>query len=146
MQVLAGYTWSHSIDNGSSDSGIYVAGHPASADRGSSSFDIRHNFTAGITYSVPAGNQRMQSRVTRNWELSAFLRARTGFPIDVLTTENLLGLGFDNFRRPDLVAGVRRALVDRDRISAAGLERAKTFTWRETARITADVYREVLAA
>ena len=45
-----------------------------------------------------------------------------------------------------LVAGVRRALVDRDRISAAGLERAKTFTWRETARITADVYREVLAA
>jgi glycosyltransferase involved in cell wall biosynthesis len=46
----------------------------------------------------------------------------------------------------DLAEGVRRALADRDRLSAAGLERAKTFTWRETARITADVYREVLAA
>jgi glycosyltransferase involved in cell wall biosynthesis len=46
----------------------------------------------------------------------------------------------------DLAEGVRRALAERDRLSTAGLERAKTFTWRETARITADVYREVLAA
>ena len=45
----------------------------------------------------------------------------------------------------DLAEGVRRALADRDRLSAVGLERAKSFTWRETARITADVYREVLA-
>jgi glycosyltransferase involved in cell wall biosynthesis len=45
----------------------------------------------------------------------------------------------------DLADGLRRALTERDRLSAAGLERAKSFTWRETARITADVYREVLA-
>ena len=46
----------------------------------------------------------------------------------------------------DLADGVRRALADRVRLSAAGLERAKAFSWRETARITADVYRSVLAA
>ncbi len=46
----------------------------------------------------------------------------------------------------DLPDGIRRALADRDRLSAAGLERAKTFSWHETARITADVYRNVLAA
>jgi glycosyltransferase involved in cell wall biosynthesis len=46
----------------------------------------------------------------------------------------------------DLAEGVRRALADRVRLSAAGLERAKRFSWRETARITADVYRSVLAA
>jgi glycosyltransferase involved in cell wall biosynthesis len=45
----------------------------------------------------------------------------------------------------DLADGVRRALAERDRLSAAGLVRAQSFTWRETARITADVYREVLA-
>ena len=45
----------------------------------------------------------------------------------------------------DLADGVRRALADRARLSAAGLERAKRFSWRETARITADVYRSVLA-
>jgi glycosyltransferase involved in cell wall biosynthesis len=46
----------------------------------------------------------------------------------------------------DLAEGVRRALGDRERLSAAGLERAKAFSWRETARITADVYRRILAA
>jgi glycosyltransferase involved in cell wall biosynthesis len=45
----------------------------------------------------------------------------------------------------DLADGVRRALTDRDRLSAAGIERAKAFSWRETARITADVYRRILA-
>jgi glycosyltransferase involved in cell wall biosynthesis len=45
----------------------------------------------------------------------------------------------------DLAAGIRHALEERDRLSAAGLERAKSFTWRETARLTADVYRSVLA-
>ena len=46
----------------------------------------------------------------------------------------------------DLADGVRIALAERERLSAAGLERAKLFTWHETARITADVYRTMLAA
>jgi glycosyltransferase involved in cell wall biosynthesis len=45
----------------------------------------------------------------------------------------------------DLADGIRRALAERDRLSAAGLARAKEFSWQETARITADVYRSVLA-
>jgi glycosyltransferase involved in cell wall biosynthesis len=44
-----------------------------------------------------------------------------------------------------LADGVRTALAERDRLVAAGLERAKAFSWEETARRTADVYREVLA-
>jgi glycosyltransferase involved in cell wall biosynthesis len=40
---------------------------------------------------------------------------------------------------------IRTALADRDRLSAAGLERARSFTWEETARCTLAVYREVLA-
>jgi glycosyltransferase involved in cell wall biosynthesis len=46
----------------------------------------------------------------------------------------------------DLAEGVRRALAERDRLSAAGLERARAFSWHETARLTADVYRRILAA
>jgi glycosyltransferase involved in cell wall biosynthesis len=41
----------------------------------------------------------------------------------------------------DLADGVRRALRERPALRAAGLERAKLFTWEETARRTADVYR-----
>src|SRR5205823_4400233 len=46
----------------------------------------------------------------------------------------------------DLADGVRRALDDRDRLAAAGLRRVQAFSWRETARITADVYRRILHA
>jgi glycosyltransferase involved in cell wall biosynthesis len=46
----------------------------------------------------------------------------------------------------DFGAAVGRALGERDRLSAAGLERARLFSWQETARRTADVYRRVLAS
>ena len=46
--------------------------------------------------------------------------------------------------REQLADGVRTALAERDRLVAAGLERARLFTWSETARRTADVYRELV--
>jgi len=49
------------------------------------------------------------------------------------------------FAEPDdLAAGVRRALAERETLVAAGLRRAATFSWDETARRTLAVYREVL--
>ena len=46
---------------------------------------------------------------------------------------------------PEAIAdGVRRALADRERLIAAGLERASRFSWTETARRTLAVYRELL--
>jgi glycosyltransferase involved in cell wall biosynthesis len=43
----------------------------------------------------------------------------------------------------DLSAGVTRALLERDRYRAAGLERARLYSWEETARMTAEVYRSL---
>jgi glycosyltransferase involved in cell wall biosynthesis len=48
--------------------------------------------------------------------------------------------------RGELADGIRRALADRDRLIAAGLERARSFTWREAAERTLAVYREILGA
>ena len=45
----------------------------------------------------------------------------------------------------ELADAIRRALQERDRLVAAGLERARRFTWDETARRTLEVYRELLA-
>ena len=45
----------------------------------------------------------------------------------------------------ELGDGVRRALSERDALAAAGLERARWFSWAETARRTIGVYREALA-
>ena len=43
----------------------------------------------------------------------------------------------------DLVAGIRQALAERGRLRAAGLERARLYSWDETARRTAEVYRRL---
>jgi glycosyltransferase involved in cell wall biosynthesis len=44
----------------------------------------------------------------------------------------------------ELGEGIRRAVAERERLVAAGLERARLFSWRETARRTLEVYREAL--
>jgi glycosyltransferase involved in cell wall biosynthesis len=41
-------------------------------------------------------------------------------------------------------AAARRALAERERLASAGLERARRFSWAETARLTAEVYRRVI--
>jgi hypothetical protein len=56
LQALLSYSWSHSIDNSSTDAGLYWAGSglQLAQDRASSDFDIQHSFTAGFSYQVPA--------------------------------------------------------------------------------------------
>ena len=51
------------------------------------------------------------------------------------------------FVEPERLAdGVRQALVHREQLVAAGLQRAKAFSWAETARRTVAVYMRVLGA
>jgi alpha-1,3-rhamnosyl/mannosyltransferase len=44
----------------------------------------------------------------------------------------------------ELADGIRRAVAERERWIAAGLERSRRFSWAEAARRTLDVYREAL--
>jgi glycosyltransferase involved in cell wall biosynthesis len=48
--------------------------------------------------------------------------------------------------RDELGAAVRRAVADRARLGAAGLARARAFSWEAAARRTLAVYQEVLGA
>jgi glycosyltransferase involved in cell wall biosynthesis len=43
-----------------------------------------------------------------------------------------------------LAGGIERALADRERLVPAGLARAGRYSWAQTARLTLDVYRELL--
>jgi len=92
LQAITAYAWSHSIDNGSSDSFLFWAGTQAS-DRGSSDFDLRHSFTGTVTYEFGG------------WGADAVVHARSGFPISVLNSEEFLGINLANAFRPDLVYG-----------------------------------------
>ena len=89
------YTWSHSIDNGSAaESGAGQQGasiqdvfNPG-AFRGSSDFDIRHNFNANFMYELPIGKGRLLLRkapgwvdaIVGGWQISNIWRYSTPLP------------------------------------------------------------------
>lgn len=109
VQALLNYTWSHSIDN-SSDNGFTSefsqAGSSASTDRGSSDFDVRHNFSGTVTVDLPSAKGAFLRELTENWSLAGLIQARSGLPISIFTT-SIPGVGtFVNDARPDLTPGM----------------------------------------
>lgn len=105
------YTWSHSIDDGSEDSSVFLVypGARLNDARGSSNFDVRHALTASLSYRSP---RRRLPAFAQDWTFSAVLRARTGFPLDVLVNEQAMGRGFNNVGRPDRVPGAPLWVAD----------------------------------
>ncbi len=59
-----------------------------------------------VTLTENSSNYARLPEVVRNWTISGVFHARSGFPIDVLDSEQPLGQGFVNAGRPDLVPGV----------------------------------------
>jgi hypothetical protein len=109
------YTWSHSIDDGSQDSSVFLIhpGYQLSEVRGSSSFDVRHALTAALSYQVPRATAagRLPDWLA-GWTVSGIFRARSGFPIDIFDTEPAIGQTFDNVGRPNLVSGMPMWIAD----------------------------------
>jgi hypothetical protein len=99
-QASAAYTWSHSIDNDSSDASLLWAGAGVSPnfDFGSSDFDLRHTFNGSLSYQFTAGK-------LKGWRAESIVRARGGFPVTVLESEQYTGIAFANFARPNYIGG-----------------------------------------
>lgn len=110
LQGTVSWTWAHAIDNGSWDSAAYLvfAGSGRENDRASANFDVRQSLQGALSYDLG----RSKLPWSRGWLLSGTLRARSGFPVDLVTTDQPFGLGFDNDVRPDLVPGVPVWLAD----------------------------------
>jgi len=111
LQVLASYSWSHSIDSGSAGSigkvsNAGVLGSP-NANRGPSDFDIRNAFSAGVTYDVPAPKSVGFVRAfVRGWSLQGLIVARSSAPVDVSDgIFQVFNNGIFADVRPDLVPG-----------------------------------------
>ena len=109
LQTLLSYTWSHSVDNVSSDA--YYANVPpgASSDRGSSTYDIRQTFAAAISYNIPAPGSGTWKSVFGNWSTDSIIYARTAPPVNVVTGQNTFGTYLSaatSVQRPNLVPGV----------------------------------------
>jgi TonB dependent receptor len=112
LQALASYTFSHSIDDGSASSGGSLSnlGPPGAPNqnRGDSAFDIRHAFSAGVTYNLPTpkGN-RLAEAIGGNWSTENIILARSAPPVDI-TDANFYEFndGIYTNIRPDVVPGV----------------------------------------
>lgn len=103
LQVLAAYTWAHSIDdrsyNGNAEEDPLV--------RGNSDFDIRHTFTMGLIYQLPSHSSNMiGNALLAHWSTDLRLIGRSALPLDVNSGVTVLPNGSEQFLRPDLIPGV----------------------------------------
>lgn len=97
------YTWSHSIDNssGESSSTPIQNSYNLRAERGNSSFDVRHNFVMSWTMELPFGKgKRWMSNapapvqwVTAGWQANAIHTIQSGLPFNVSMQQNTLNIG-----------------------------------------------------
>lgn len=112
LQVLAGYTWSKSIDQ-SSNLGEEVNPLNPSLSRALSAFDITQNFVVSYSYGLPIARWVGKSnRWTEGWEFSGITRLTTGFPVTLTNygDNSLLGAepnGINNYGvdEPDVAPG-----------------------------------------
>ncbi len=106
FEALMSYSWSHSMDNDSSDAFLVWAGPGAGAtrDRASSDFDLRHSLAGWLTYTF-AKKPTVAARYLGGWAVDGVVRARSGFPISVLDNEEYQGVGLANAFRPNLLPG-----------------------------------------
>lgn len=104
-RILGSYVWSHSIDNGSTDSAQFWYHSDASLkySRGSSDFDVRHS--AALAFSQSLSRLPGLGGILGPWSIDGIFRIRTGFPIDVVNADNTVGAGFADVFRPDRVYG-----------------------------------------
>ena len=113
LQALASYTWAHSIDDAtssevSSSPRIVVPALMSVTDRASSDFDIRHAFSTGITYKIPARGKDAFSRAAlQGWSLESIVQARSASSVNVyIPAFSQLLDSASTVVRPDVVAGI----------------------------------------
>lgn len=113
LQLVANYTWSHSIDTasgGSSGVASNISPDPATGkgNRGNSDFDIRHSLSAAVTYGLPKLNINPFLKATTNgWSLQSVVQAQTARPVPILVGNlSRLANGASPDIRPDFVPGI----------------------------------------
>lgn len=107
LQVLASYTWAHSIDDASSSfRGSSFTGTNIE-NRGNSDFDIPNAFSAGLTYNIPGPHSgALVNVVLRGWSAQSLILVRTAPPVDISDANfSELDGGVLGNIRPDAVAG-----------------------------------------
>jgi hypothetical protein len=122
LQFDFNYTWSNSIDSGSSvvntvSGGLVCDLTNLRVCRGPSDFDIRHLVNANFIYELPFGKGRMfasdakglKNQLIGGWEISGIFTARSGLPFSI-TSGSAFPVGF-NFLSPAVYVPAGKGLT-----------------------------------
>jgi hypothetical protein len=106
VQALLNYSYSHSLDNASNDvvAGLSKVVISNASDRGSSDFDVRHSFSAAISWAVPSFKGPL-GVLTRDWSVESVIVARSGFPFNLFVFGKSPDLNGHALTRPDRIGG-----------------------------------------
>ena len=112
LQTLLSYTWSHSIDDVSSDvnyQNVPLGQSLSSSERGPSDYDIRNTFSGAVSYDIPGPGGGVLKQVFGSWSTDSIIYARSAPPVNVVTGQNPFAgsvlAGASGVQRPDIVAG-----------------------------------------
>jgi hypothetical protein len=100
-QFLLSYTYAKSIDQGS-NLGEQLNPINARQSRAISAWDMKHDFVASYTATLPFDRLHGHAALTHNWSLSGATRFATGFPVTLLDNSDssllgTLGNGVNNY-------------------------------------------------
>ena len=89
LYFLAGYTYSHALDQFSSPPpgrGGYQDPAAPQLDYGNSDYDLRHRFTFSLTYNLPS--RKAPGQMLQGWVVNSVVTLQTGMPWSTMDTTN----------------------------------------------------------
>lgn len=113
LQAVASYSLAKSIDDApATDTSFYAPLAPTDVydprqDRAVSDFDVRHVFSAAVSYQIPSPFKKGIGRTVFNgFALDSIYRARSATPVNIVAGGDPFGFRLRAVYRPDVVAGV----------------------------------------
>ncbi|HLK70016.1 MAG TPA: carboxypeptidase regulatory-like domain-containing protein [Bryobacteraceae bacterium] len=107
LQVLASYTWSHTLDVSTDSNGGGAPMDPYlwKLDYGNSNWDVRHRFVGTFVYDIPffAVSNPVLKGIFTKWQGNGIITLQTGFPFNVSTGTDTANTGAGGTYRPDWV-------------------------------------------
>ncbi len=90
------YTWSKSMDFGSSNGTVLPNAYDKSIYYGPSDFDTRHVFVSNFVYNIPyftQGGNFVERSFLGNWQFSGTYQTQTGRPLNISVSNDYAGVG-----------------------------------------------------
>jgi hypothetical protein len=107
LQMLASYTWSHTLDVSTDSNGGSAIMNPYwwKGDYGNSNWDIRHRLVASFVYDIPffaVSNPVLKAAFTK-WQANGIITIQTAMPFNVTTATDTANTASAGAFRPNLL-------------------------------------------